>query len=54
VELVNTSGQVIYRNEVSGAYTFSEEIDARFYANGVYYLKVIDNEGVKVKKVVFY
>jgi hypothetical protein len=52
IELVNSSGQVIYRNEVKGAYTFSEEIDSRLYANGVYYLKVNDGKEVIIKKVV--
>jgi hypothetical protein len=54
IELVNTSGQVVYRNEVTGAYTFSEELDARFYANGVYYLKVNDGKEIKIKKLVVY
>ena len=54
IELVNSSGQVLYRNEVSGAYSFSEEVDARFYANGIYYLKVNDGKQVRIKKVVVF
>jgi len=54
IELVNASGQVVYRQEVTGANTFSEEIDARFYANGVYYLKVNDGKEIKIKKLVVY
>jgi hypothetical protein len=52
VELVNISGQVVYRNEVKAVYTYNEDIDASEFAKGVYYLKVNDGSEVKVEKVV--
>jgi len=52
LELVNISGQVVYRNEVKAAYTYNEDIDATTFAKGVYYLKVNTAKGVKVEKVV--
>ena len=52
IELVNISGQVVYRNEVKAAYSYNEDIDASTFAKGVYYLKVNDAKGVKVEKVV--
>jgi hypothetical protein len=52
LELVNISGQVVYRNEVKGAYSYNEDIDASSFAKGVYYLKVNDGKAVKVEKVV--
>ena len=52
LELVNISGQVVYRNEVKAAYSYNEDIDASSFAKGVYYLKVNDGKGVKVEKVV--
>jgi hypothetical protein len=52
LELVNISGQVVYRNEVKAAYNHNEDIDASTFAKGVYYLKVNDGKGVKIEKVV--
>jgi hypothetical protein len=52
LELVNISGQVVYRNQVKAAYSYNEEIDASTFAKGVYYLKVNDAKGVKIEKVV--
>ena len=52
LELVNISGQVVYRNEVKAAYNYNEEIDATLFAKGVYYLKVNNGQGVKIEKVV--
>jgi hypothetical protein len=52
VELVNISGQVVYRNEVKAVYTYNNDIDASSFAKGVYYLKVNDGTEVKVEKVV--
>ncbi len=52
LELVNISGQVVYRNEVKAAYSYNEELDASQFAKGVYYLKVNDGKEVRVEKVV--
>ncbi|MCD6333492.1 MAG: T9SS type A sorting domain-containing protein, partial [Bacteroidales bacterium] len=52
LELVNISGQVVYRNEVKGVYSYTDKIDASEFAKGVYYLKVNNGEEVKVEKVV--
>jgi hypothetical protein len=52
VELVNISGQVVYRNEVKAVYTYNNDIDASSFAKGVYYLKVNDGTEVQVEKVV--
>jgi len=52
LELVNISGQVVYRNEVKSVYSYNEDIDASAFAKGVYYLKVNDGTDVKIEKVV--
>jgi len=52
IELVNVSGQVVYRNEVKAAYSYNDEIDASQFAKGVYYLKVNNGREVKIEKVV--
>jgi hypothetical protein len=52
IELVNMSGQVVYRNQVTAAYSYNEDIDASSFAKGIYYLKVNNGKGVKVEKVV--
>jgi hypothetical protein len=52
LELVNISGQTVYRNEVKSVYSYNEEIDASSFAKGVYYLKVNNGEEVKIEKVV--
>jgi hypothetical protein len=52
LELVNISGQVVYRNEVKAAYSYNEDIDASTFAKGVYYLKANSAKGVKIEKVV--
>jgi len=52
LELVNISGQVVYRNQVKSVYSYNEQIDASAFAKGVYYLKVNDGEKVKIEKVV--
>jgi len=52
VELVNISGQVVYRNEVKAVYSYNEDIDASDFAKGVYYLKVNNGEEVQVEKIV--
>jgi hypothetical protein len=52
LELVNISGQVVYRTEVKAAYSYTDEIDAGHFAKGVYYLKVNDGTTVKVEKIV--
>ncbi|MDO8971824.1 MAG: T9SS type A sorting domain-containing protein, partial [Saprospiraceae bacterium] len=52
IELVNVSGQVVYRNEVKAAYSYNDEIDASQFAKGVYYLKVNNGKDVKIEKVV--
>jgi hypothetical protein len=52
IELVNTTGQVVYRNEVKAAYSYTNDIDASNFAKGVYYLKVNNGSEVKVEKVV--
>jgi hypothetical protein len=52
LELVNISGQTVYRNEVKSVYSYTEEIDASAFARGVYYLKVNDGKEVKIEKIV--
>jgi hypothetical protein len=52
LELVNISGQVVYRNQVKSVYSFNEEIDASAFAKGVYYLKANDGKEVKIEKIV--
>ncbi|HBB92273.1 MAG TPA: hypothetical protein DC042_11300, partial [Bacteroidales bacterium] len=52
IELVNVSGQVVYRNEVKAAYSYNDEIDASQFAKGVYYLKANNGKDVKIEKVV--
>ena len=52
LELVNISGQTVYRNTVKSVYSYNEEIDASAFAKGVYYLKVNDGTEVKIEKIV--
>ena len=52
LELVNISGQTVYRNEVKSVYSYTEEIDASAFAKGVYYLKVNDGKEVHYDKLV--
>jgi hypothetical protein len=52
LELVNISGQTVYRNEVKSVYSYNEEIDASAFAKGVYYLKVNNGDDVKVEKII--
>jgi hypothetical protein len=52
LELVNISGQVVYRNQVKSVYSYNEEIDASAFAKGVYYLKANDGKEVKIEKIV--
>jgi hypothetical protein len=52
LELVNLSGQVVYRNEVKSTYSFQEEIDASRFARGVYYLKANNGKELKISKIV--
>jgi hypothetical protein len=52
LELVNISGQAVYRNTVKSVYSYTEEIDASAFAKGVYYLKVNDGEEVRIEKIV--
>jgi hypothetical protein len=52
LELVNISGQTVYRNTVKSVYSYNEEIDASAFAKGVYYLKVNDGENIKIEKIV--
>jgi hypothetical protein len=52
LELVNISGQTVYRNEVKSVYSYTEEIDASAFAKGVYYLKVNDGQDVRIEKIV--
>ncbi|MFA6125708.1 MAG: T9SS type A sorting domain-containing protein [Bacteroidales bacterium] len=52
LELINTSGQVVYRNEVKAAYSNNAEISTSQFDKGVYYLKVKQDQKVKVEKVI--
>ena len=52
LELVDISGQVVYKNQVKSVYSYTEEIDASTFARGIYYLRVNDGENVQIKKVV--
>jgi hypothetical protein len=52
IELVNFTGQVVYRQNVKAAYSYINDIDASTFAKGIYYLKVNDGTSVKIEKVV--
>ncbi|MEA1876480.1 MAG: T9SS type A sorting domain-containing protein [Bacteroidota bacterium] len=51
IELLNTSGQIVYRNEVKNAYNYIEEIDVSAFRPGVYYLRINNGEEVKIEKL---
>lgn len=51
IELLNTSGQIVYRNEVKNAYSYIEEIDVNTFRAGVYYLRINNGEEVKIEKI---
>jgi hypothetical protein len=52
IELVNISGQTVYRKEVKSVNSYTENIDASVYARGVYYLRIGSKKGVEIKKIV--
>jgi hypothetical protein len=52
IELVNISGQVVYRLEEKSVYSLTEKIDVREFAKGVYYLKVNNGSEIQIEKVV--
>ena len=52
LQLVNISGQIVYRNELKNIQTQNVEINSRNFAKGIYYLRVNDEAGVKVTKVI--
>jgi hypothetical protein len=52
LELVDISGQTVYRNQAKSVYSYTAEIDASSFARGIYYLKVNDGENVQIKKMV--
>ena len=52
IQLVNISGQVIYRNELKNIQIQNVEIDASNFAKGVYYLRINDGTNIKVVKVI--
>jgi hypothetical protein len=52
IELVNISGQVVYRLEEKSVYSLTEKIDVREFAKGVYYLKVNNGTEIQIEKVV--
>ena len=49
VEMINSSGQVVY---VSALSTQNNRINLQNIAAGVYYVKIISDEGSMVKKVI--
>lgn len=51
-QLVNVSGQIVYRNELKNIQTQNVEIDVNGFAKGVYYLRVNDEASVKVMKII--
>ena len=51
IELMNTQGQIIYRNDVKTISSYNETIDVDGFAKGVYFLRVNTGKAVKVKKV---
>ncbi|MCX6225474.1 MAG: T9SS type A sorting domain-containing protein [Bacteroidia bacterium] len=52
LELVNGSGQVVYRKAIKIVYSFNDQIDASRFARGVYYIKANSSKEVKIRKVV--
>jgi hypothetical protein len=52
MELINISGQVVYRHELKSVFSIQEEIDASGFAKGVYYLKVNTSKETVVRKVI--
>jgi hypothetical protein len=52
LELVNMSGQVVYRNQLKALYSYSDQINVTRFARGVYYLKVGNGKELKINKVI--
>ncbi len=52
LELVNISGQVVYRNQVKSVYSYNEQIDTGSLSSGIYYLRVNNGQESRVKKIV--
>ena len=52
IELIDITGQILYRNDAKSVMSYKEEIDISSFAKGVYQLRVNDGTTSEVKKVV--
>ena len=52
LELVNLSGQSVYRHELKSVFGIQEEIETSGFAKGVYYLKVNTGKDTAIRKVI--
>ena len=52
MEIVNLAGQVIYTQHIEATSNFTTDIDVSEFATGVYYIKLSNNDGVKVNKLI--
>ncbi len=52
IELMNTQGQVIYKDAVNAVSKYNQSIDVQGFAKGVYFLRVNTGNEVRMNKVV--
>ncbi len=52
MEIVNLAGQVVYTQRIEATSNFTTDIDVSEFATGVYYIKLSNNDGVKVNKLI--
>jgi len=51
LELIATTGQIVYSRKVSSAYSFKDEISTSSLKKGVYYFKINNGKELQVKKI---
>ncbi len=52
MEIVNLAGQVVYVQSIEANSNFSTDIDVSEFSTGVYYIKLSNNKGVKINKLI--
>jgi hypothetical protein len=52
IQLTDLQGKIVYNNDIDMTKTYQSNIDVSNLAEGIYYLKVITGDNLKVKKLI--
>ncbi len=52
MQIVNVAGEVVYNERMNVTANFTTSVDVNEFAAGVYYIKLINNDGVTIKKLI--